>query len=295
MSYIKIVDLDEQYNGTITPIGNNIIEVKNVPKSLNGFGLYNDNNDKLIGDYSLYTTLYREVDSENNVYQYSNDESVYVKPKYTVKFTADFGGSLDGETEQSVSDYEDLITPTPSPEENYEFAYWTPEIPTSGTVDCNKTFIAYFTYVPTLDEVKEYKVVEMNNDQQFTIQHGVDVKLSDGTIEHFTLTEHDQTSLMGLLTKVVEGEELIPWHTSDQSEHCKYYSGEDMSLIVNKSLQFITYHVTYFRDLRIYIRSLESKEDVEAITYGIELPEEYQSEVLKDILAKLATMAEVGE
>ena len=100
---------------------------------------------------------------------------------------------------------------------------------------------------------------------------------------------------MGLQTKVVEGEEQIPWHTSDQAEHCKYYSNEDMALIVDKGLNFIKYHVTYFRDLRIYIRSLESKEDVNAITYGIELPVEYQSEVLKDILAKSAIMTEIGE
>ena len=157
---------------------------------------------------------------------------------------------------------------------------------------CNKTFVAQFAYIPTLDEIKESKVVEMNNIQQSIIKFGVDVELSDGTIEHFTLTDHDQTSLMGLQTKIVEGTEQIPWHTANQSEPCKYYSNKYMALIVEKALNFITYHVTYFRDLRIYIRSLENKEDVVAIAYGVELPTEYQSEVLKDILAK---MVEIGE
>lgn len=295
MSYIKIVNLDEKYNGTITPITDDVVQVNNVPKSLNGLCLYNDKNDKLIGDYSLYKTLYREIDKENNIYQYSKNGSVYVQPKCKITFDVKSGGSLEGETEQFVSDYKDLVIPTPIADKNYEFIGWKPEIPESGIVDINKTFVAKFSYIPTLEETKENKVVEMNNIQQSIIRYGVDVELSDGTIEHFTLTEHDQTSLMGLKTKVVEGENNIPWHTSDQEEHCKYYSNEDMALIVDKALNFITYHVTYFRDLRIYIRSLESKEDVNAITYGVELPVEYQSEVLKDILSKLATMAETGE
>lgn len=289
MSYIKNTISDEIYNGVIIPITNNIIEVKNLPKSLDGFYLYNDKNNKLIGDYSQYTTLYRILDDENNIYQYSNNGSEYTTPTVTVKFTSDLGGSLDsdGKTEQIVNNYEELAIPTPITDENYEFIGWNPEIPTSGIIDNNKTFTAQFSYIPTLEEIKETKITELNNIQQLVIQSGVNVELTDGTIEHFTLTDHDQTSLMGLQTKIVQGEEQIPWHTSDQTEHCKYYSNADMALIVEKALGFVTYHVTYFRDLRIYVRSLETKEDVKSVTYDIELPVEYQSEVLKDILVQM--------
>lgn len=141
---------------------------------------------------------------------------------------------------------------------------------------------------PSLEEVQEAKVVEMNNTQQEVIQQGVDVTLTDGTVEHFTLTEHDQTSLMGLQTQVAQGLEQIPWHTSDQGEHCKYYSNADMALITQKALEYVTYHVTYFRDLRIYIRSLETKDEVNAIYYGIDIPEQYQSEVLADMYASMS-------
>ena len=140
-------------------------------------------------------------------------------------------------------------------------------------------------YVPTLEELIEAKVAEMNNTQQMIIQNGIDVTLSDGTTEHFTLTEHDQTSLMGLQSQVALGSEAIPWHTSDQSKHCKFYSNADMSLITTTALQYVTYHVTMFRDLRIYIRSLQSKEEVESVYYGMPIPEEYQSEPLKAMIA----------
>ena len=140
-------------------------------------------------------------------------------------------------------------------------------------------------YVPTLEEVQERKVAEMNNAQQAIIAQGIDVTLTDGTTEHFTLTEHDQTSLMGLQSQVAQGAEQIPWHTSDQSEHCKFYSNADMALITTAAMSCVTWHVTYFRDLRIYIRSLQTKEEVEAVDYGMDIPTEYQSEPLQAMIA----------
>lgn len=78
----------------------------------------------------------------------------------------------------------------------------------------------------------------------------------------------------------------IPWHTSDETKHCKFYSNADMAKITATAMTFVTWHITYFRDLRIYIRSLESKEDVGRITYGTGIPEAYQSEPLKAMLAQ---------
>lgn len=139
---------------------------------------------------------------------------------------------------------------------------------------------------PTLDELKEFKVSEMNSTQQSIIAQGVSVTLSDGSTEHFTLTDHDQTSLVGLQSQVASGDDNIPWHTSDEEEHCKFYSNADMAKITSTAMAYVTWHVTYFRDLRIYIRSLETKEDVEKVTYGMDIPEEYQSEPLKAMLAQ---------
>lgn len=156
---------------------------------------------------------------------------------------------------------------------------WTPPEPTPEPEPAPE---------PTLEELRESKVQEMNALQQATIQSGVNVTLTDGTIEHFTLTEHDQTSLVGLQSQVAAGEEAIPWHTSDEMEHCKFYSNTDMQLIVSAAMAWVTWHVTYFRDLRIYIRSLENKEEIAAVVYGMELPEEFQSEPLKVMIAAQA-------
>lgn len=260
----------------------NIVSVKGtLPAQTNGFMLSRENK-KDKWDYRDYTTIYRVLDGE---IQFSNDGSVYVESVPKVRFYNSGGGTLDGETVQEVKNYEDLKIPTPVAGENYEFTHWNPEIPTQGKIESDVRFVAYFVYVPPLNEVQEAKVMEMNSIQQQMIQQGLDIVLTDGTTEHFTLTDHDQTSLMGLQTKVAEGAEQIPWHTSDQTEHCKYYSNADMAVITSKALEFVTFHVTYFRDIRIFIRALQEKEDVQNVTYGMYIPEEYQSDVLKDMYA----------
>ncbi len=142
-------------------------------------------------------------------------------------------------------------------------------------------------YVPTLEEVREEKVNEMNMTQQNVIQTGIDVILTDGSMEHFTLTANDQISLMGLQAQVAAGAEQIPWHASNHDDHCKYYSNADMQIIIAAAMQYVSFHVTYFRDLRIYINSLKDKEAVQAVAYGIPVPEAYQSEVLRDMYAAM--------
>ena len=245
----------------------------------------------MFGDYSKYKYDYEEPNLGDKVYRYTNDNHKWNKPIYTTTFTTNGGGALTGLTTQKVENYEDLIIPTVTANENYVFDSWSPTIPSSGYIDSNKTFTAMFTYVEPLESVKQRKVDEMNQVQQNVIESGVDITLTDGTTEHFTLTEHDQTSLLGLSTQVALGIEQIPWHTSDHDEHCKYYSNADMAIITTKAMAFVTYHVTYFRDLRIYInKGLDTKEEVEAVEYGIQIPDEYKSDVLKDLETQLSAM-----
>ena len=143
-------------------------------------------------------------------------------------------------------------------------------------------------YVPTLEEVQEAKVSEMNVAQQQIVAHGCEVELTDGTKERFTLTTNDQLSLNALSVKTLEGMQIVPWHPADESVHCKFYSEEDMKKITDACMNWVAYHVTYFRDLRIYIRSLHDKDTINAIQYGDSIPTEYQSEVLQSMLAERA-------
>lgn len=142
-------------------------------------------------------------------------------------------------------------------------------------------------YIPTLQEVQEAKVTEMGMMQENVIQTGIEVTLTDGTVEHFDLTEKEQRQLAVLQTMIIRGDKLISWHTSNEAEHCKYYSNEDMAKISAAAFEYVSYHETYLRDLCIYIRSLETVGEVEKIRYGMEIPEKYRSQPLKDMYASI--------
>lgn len=137
-------------------------------------------------------------------------------------------------------------------------------------------------YVPSLDEVKAMKLHEISMACEQTIYAGVDVALPDGT-EHFSLTEKDQINLFGKQAQMAAGAERFEYH---QDGHpCRYYTKEEMQMIVETALAFVTYHTTYCNALNIWVSALEDIGTVNGVAYGCDVPERYQSEVLKDILA----------
>ncbi len=132
----------------------------------------------------------------------------------------------------------------------------------------------------TLDDVKARKITELEL-ANAEASSSVDIVLSDGNSYNFPLSLDDKVELLGCQTEVAAGNDKIAWHTSDDTQHCTFYSNADMKIITQVALTFITFHTTYIKDLKIYLNSLDDKESVEAVTYGMTVPEEFRSEVLK--------------
>lgn len=133
---------------------------------------------------------------------------------------------------------------------------------------------------PDITIIKEAKISEMDAICTQTIYDGIDIELSTG-VEHFTLDEHDQANLLGLGLELGQGAEMVTWHNDDKNESCKFYSAADATKIISSLTVWKSYHITFYRDLRIYINSLTTKAEIDAVTYGMELPEEFKSDVLK--------------
>jgi len=112
------------------------------------------------------------------------------------------------------------------------------------------------------------------------IERGFDIELQ-GETHHFSLTVQDQLNLITLSSMAAQGIQQIPYHAD--GELCKFYSPEEINAIVNTATMFKTYHTTYYNGLKAYINSLDNIEDISEITYGIDLPEEYQTDVWKEI------------
>ncbi len=290
MSYIKFLDNDDHFQGIIKVIDEHTVEVRNCFRNLSGFQLFTDS-DFMFGDYSKFNYDYEEPIAEENVYKYTDDGHKWCAPKKTITFACNVDGGIKGELVQHVYNYEEIEIPSVQEIDGYKFIGWRPNIPLTGAVDKDETYMAEFEQVESIESVRERKIKQMNDVQQDIIQNGFDVQFGDVS-KHFTLTDHDQTSMLGLMGQVQMGMEYIPWHTSDHDEHCEYFTNEQMQAIITKAMSVLTYNITYYRDLRIYINNLQDAEEIENIEYGVEIPDEYKSDVLKDLEKKMNNFVE---
>ena len=139
-------------------------------------------------------------------------------------------------------------------------------------------------YVPTLAELHATKKTEVSAACEQIIYAGIMVQLPDGP-EHFSLTEKDQINLFGKQAQLAAGADQLEYH---QDGHpCRYYSAAEMQQIVTAAMEHVSYHTTYCNSLNMWISGTETAEELEPICYGADLPEEYQSEVLKDYLIRI--------
>jgi len=113
-----------------------------------------------------------------------------------------------------------------------------------------------------------------------TIENGFDIETEDG-VHHYSYALEDQLNLMNLSAAIARGEEQLSYHADD--ELCRFYTAAEINEIISTGNAWKTYHTTYFNALKAYINSLETIEEISTITYGIELPEEFKTDVLRVI------------
>ena len=141
----------------------------------------------------------------------------------------------------------------------------------------------------TLKEFKTAKKQEISQACEQIIYAGVSVTLVDGAVEHFALTEHDQLNLFGKQAQLATGAEQLEYHSDGKP--CRYYSATDMQTIIAAAMQHVSYHTTYCNALNMWVAGCETAEELQQIYYGADVPEQYQSEVLKTYLLEIASLA----
>lgn len=133
----------------------------------------------------------------------------------------------------------------------------------------------------TAEYAKAAKIDEMRRSCEEAIIHGVDVTY-DGVTRHYSLELTDQLNILALQDAIEQGAQQIPYHGDD--EPCRYYSQEEFLAVVAAANAHKTFHTTYFNSLKAYIEHIETLEELDEITYGVSVPDEYQSDVLKGLL-----------
>ena len=135
----------------------------------------------------------------------------------------------------------------------------------------------------TLEEIKAAKKQEIGQACDKIIYDGMDVTLTDGSTEHFSLTDHDQLNLFGKQVQLAAGTDQLEYHSDGQA--CRYYSAKDMQIITSTAMAYVSYHTTYCNAVNMWIAGCETADEIQQIYYGADVPEQYQSDVLKAYIA----------
>ena len=125
--------------------------------------------------------------------------------------------------------------------------------------------------IVTLAEVQSAKLAELSTACSQAIIAGCDVELSAAS-GHISLTAEDQINLTAALNAVEQGAAGYPYHLDGQL--CAIFSAIDIRLLAQAAASHKLYHTTYYNHLAAWVRRSETTEEVQAITYGTELPED---------------------
>lgn len=140
-----------------------------------------------------------------------------------------------------------------------------------------------------IEDVKAAKITEMSVACNEVITQGFDITLSDKKSHHFSLEVADQLKISKLNDRANAGITVLPYHA--EGESCKFYSKEDIVALNTAMENCIEFQTTYFNSLRDYIESMTDINDICAVEYGIDIPEAYQSEVLKMLYSQMQSEA----
>ena len=90
-------------------------------------------------------------------------------------------------------------------------------------------------------------------------------------------------------SEMIQIKKELEYHADGQP--CRYYSAADMQAIITTAMWHVSYHTTYCNALNMWVAGAENADDLQQIFYGADVPEQYQSEVLKAYLLQIAAMA----
>ncbi len=124
--------------------------------------------------------------------------------------------------------------------------------------------------------IKDAKIAEISAACNTVIVNGIDLELSQGKV-HFNLSIEDQSNIANLFRVVELGGTEFPYQADGGV--CRIYTAQEIVTLYIAAQTLITTQTTYHNALKAYVQSLEDAEDITAVTYGMELPEPYATEM----------------
>ena len=143
----------------------------------------------------------------------------------------------------------------------------------------------------TVEEYKAWLLEDIAKQCRDDIYAGTVVNISSGA-KHFSYTMEDQQNLQSMAALLMSVPELpaMPYHAD--GELCYLMPKADILTV------YLTLHMrllaltTRYNHMNMWIRSMQTKEEMQGITYTTPLPDEYQDQV-NAILARAIEMEEL--
>lgn len=122
-------------------------------------------------------------------------------------------------------------------------------------------------------QAKSEKCAELSNLCESAINAGTSVKLPDGKEKDFSYSTVDQANVSEMFLACMMGAESYPYHAN--GEGCMIYTAAEIISIYGTLSMYKTIQITYQNQLKQYVNSLETVDDVNAVQYGQELSGDY--------------------
>lgn len=123
-------------------------------------------------------------------------------------------------------------------------------------------------------QLRENKTADLSATCQQTIYDGLDIELSDGTTEHYEYKDKDQINIKSMFDGVTNlGITEFPYQSEDGS--CRVYSAADIITIYTSLEGLRISQLTYYHQLKEYVTTLATVEEIEAVIYGQPLTGDY--------------------
>lgn len=124
-----------------------------------------------------------------------------------------------------------------------------------------------------LSQAKTEKTAEMSAACNAAIVAGLDIQLTGDKTEHFDYSERDQINIKEMFDAVLMGATMYPYQSEDGQ--CRTYTPTEIVTIYSSLAGNKTAQLTYYHQIKDYIGTLETSEEVKAVIYGQPLTGEY--------------------
>ena len=113
------------------------------------------------------------------------------------------------------------------------------------------------------------KLEEISAASKAAIVNGIDLNGS-----HYSYKTEDQNNISNAVTLANQTKLAVPYHADGES--CRLYEPDEITSIYVLEETNLTHNITYHNQLKLYIQTLTTKAEIEAIKYGeTELTGEY--------------------